>query len=87
MNDLQKRVKAMVDDIDAAGEVPMLRERLQNLIKSLDRICSACLASTSAETHELLHRGKTCPNVRNQEHPRSACCVLCDKDPEDCECP
>lgn len=24
--------------------------------------------------------------VVNAEHPRSTCCVLCDKDPEDCTC-
>lgn len=27
------------------------------------------------------------PRPPNAEHPRSAFCVLCDRDPEDCECP
>lgn len=60
LNNLQKRVKAMLDDVRATGHVPSIEERLQNLIKSLDKICSACLAATSAETHELLHRGRVC---------------------------
>jgi len=35
---------------------------IQRVIDSLDRICSACMAATSQETWEQLHRNKTCPN-------------------------
>lgn len=60
--DPRQQVKTMVDDFDATGSVPMFRQRMQRIIESLDRICSACLAATSQETWEQLHRNRTCPN-------------------------
>jgi len=56
------QVKTMIDDYNATGEVPMFKERMQRVIDSLARICTACLAATSADTWEQLHRNKTCPN-------------------------
>lgn len=62
MRDPKLQAKSMLDDLQSNGWVPTLEQRLKNLIASLDKICSACLASVDQHTHELLHRGRSCPN-------------------------
>lgn len=49
---------------------------IESVIESLEKVCPACLASTSQETWDQLHRGKKCPTLVERAVQRIAMCAV-----------